>query len=429
MLSRTPADRETAGQGNALEQAIRIAQWRLIPLLLLLYVIAFLDRANIGFARQALQANAGISTAAYALGAGLFFITYALLEVPSNLLLQRVGARAWLCRIMVGWGLVSMATLFVRGPASFYVLRLLLGAAEAGLYITYWFPIRSRARILGLFYFGAPLALIFGGPISGVLLQMPTVLALQGWQWMFLVEGMVAVVAGFFIYRVLRSHPQDVDWLNREQKTALTKTLSDEEALRRRGGLATPLKLLRSGSMWYYGLVYCLIQMSVYAVVFFLPAEVSAILGKSIGVEVGFLSALPWLCALAAAFWIPRVAEKRSRHRLFGGLMLFASALATLLFTSSSAVLAMLGLCVAAAGFIAVQPLFWILPMNYLADDAAAAGFAAINTAGAVGSFLAPNLKVWADTHFGSAMAGLLLMAMFSAVGACLMLFAPQRRL
>jgi sugar phosphate permease len=419
---------------NATEQAIQVAKRRLLPVLLLMYVIAFLDRANIGFAKRALQTHAGISASAYALGAGLFFLTYALFEIPSNLLMRRVGARLWLCRIVVTWGLVSTATLFVRGPYSFYALRLLLGAAEAGLfpgillYLTYWFPSRTRGSVLGIFYFGAPLALVVGGPISGSLLQLPPLLGLQGWQLMFLVEGLIAVAAAILIYAVLRDGPDDVSWLHPEQKALLTGALEEEAAWKRTDGLVAIAAMLRSPRMMYYALLYCLIQMSVYGVVFFLPSLVGTLLGSSMNAEVGLLSAVPWLCALAAAYWLPRAADRRGSHRLLGGSALLLSAAASLLFVSSHPALAMFGLCVAASGFIAVQPLFWTLPMNYLGGDAAAAGFALVNVAGALGSFVAPNLKVWADLHFQSHMAGLLLLGVFSAAGGVLLLLAPHDR-
>src|SRR5687768_3206267 len=185
-----------APEAAILDRAIGRARSRLVPFLLLMYVLSFLDRANIGFAKQAFQVSAGISDAAYAFGAGLFFLTYALFEVPSNLIMHRIGARLWMCRIMVTWGLVSAAMMFASGEIAFYFLRMLLGAAEAGffpgviLYLTYWFPDRSRGQIMGLFYFGAPLAFILGGPLSGLLLEMHGAAGLEGWQWMFLIEGL-----------------------------------------------------------------------------------------------------------------------------------------------------------------------------------------------------------------------------------------------
>src|SRR5512137_2834070 len=205
---------------DLLAGAVRKAAGRLLPFLLLLYVLAFLDRANVGFVKETLLAETGLSEAAYAFGAGVFFAGYALLEVPSNLILHRVGARVWLCRIMVSWGIVSAAMMFAWTPAVFCVLRFLLGVAEAGffpgviLYLTYWFPSRERGRMMGLFYFGAPLAFIFGGPLSGLLLECNGLLGLRGWQWMFLVEGLAASAAGVWTYWHLTNRPADAAWLS-----------------------------------------------------------------------------------------------------------------------------------------------------------------------------------------------------------------------
>ena len=221
---------------DSLDRSIVRARRRLIPFLLFMYVVSFLDRANIGFAKLALQQSTGISEAAYALGAGLFFVSYALLEVPSNLILHRVGAKAWMSRIMVTWGLASAATMFATGPISFCLLRLLLGAAEAGffpgviLYLTYWFPNNKRGQILGLFYLGAPLAFILGGPLSGSLLQLHGVGRLQGWQWMFLVEGLMSVVGGILTYWYLDDKPENARWMPAPEKTALMQQLRQRRA-------------------------------------------------------------------------------------------------------------------------------------------------------------------------------------------------------
>lgn len=411
---------------NPVDRAIASSRRRLVPFLLLMYVVSFLDRANIGFAKQALKSSVGISEAAYALGAGLFFLTYALFEVPSNLIMHRVGAKVWMCRIMVSWGLVSMCTLFVKGEMSFYLLRLLLGVAEAGffpgviLYLTYWFPNRVRGQILGLFYFGAPLAFILGGPLSGLLLEIHGRAGLQGWQWMFLTEGLLAVAVGIWAYWYLGNKPADAAWLPAAEKEALIAELSREENERRAHGPSAFLGGLVNPRVMHFIVIYFLIQMSVYGVVFYLPAEVAAMLGQSIGLEVGVVSAIPWICALAAAFWLPRFADRHNNHRLLAVLTLAISGLASVLFPASGPVVALFALCVAASGFIAVQPLFWRFPTSYLAGSAAAGGIALINALGTLGGFVAPVAKVWADTHFGSHNAGLYLLAGFTFLTAAL---------
>ncbi len=208
-----------------LHSAIHRATRRLAPCLMMMYVVSFLDRANIGFAKQALESAEGINEGAYALAAGLFFLSYSSFGFPSNLILHRIGAKVWISVLMVGWGLLSMATMFVTGPTSFYVLRLLLGVLEAGffpgviLYLTYWFPNRVRGQMMGLFYIGVPLSLILGGPLSGLLLEMPPWVGLQGWQWMFLVEGFLAVALGFVAYGYLDNKPAQARVAARERKT------------------------------------------------------------------------------------------------------------------------------------------------------------------------------------------------------------------
>lgn len=412
---------------NPVDRAIARTRLRLIPFLLLMYVIAFLDRANIGFAKEALRASAGISDASYALGAGLFFLTYALLEIPSNLILHKVGARIWMCRIMVSWGFVSIATMFVVGDRSFYLLRLLLGATEAGffpgiiLYLTYWFPDRVKGQILGLFYFGAPLAFIFGGPLSGFLLEMPVRAGLQGWQWMFLVEGLLAVIVGIWAYGYLDNNPSDALWLPDTEKEALLAVLSREEQGRRSHGATALRAIAGDWRIWHYVLIYFLLQMSVYGVVFYLPTEVAAILHKPVGLEVGLISAVPWLCALGFTYWIPRAADRHQSHRLLAVCTLTSAGVAGIVFPTSCPVLAFVALCIAASGFIAVQPLFWTFPTRYLVGSAAAGGIAFINAMGALGGFVAPNAKVWADIHFGSHHAGLYLLAGFTLLNAALL--------
>jgi MFS family permease len=397
-----------------------------------MYVVAFLDRANIGFAKQALHTSAGISNANYAMGAGLFFLTYALFEVPSNLILHRVGPRIWICRIMVSWGLVSMATLFVVGPRSFYTLRLLLGIAEAGffpgviLYLSYWFPNRIKGHVFGLFYFGAPLAFIAGGPLSGLLLEMPTRAGLQGWQWMFLVEGLLAVTVGVWAYTYLDDKPKDASWLTDAEKQSLLAVLRDEEETRRRYGSSSFPAMLRDRQVLQYLAIYFLLQMSVYGVVFYLPTEMATLLHKSVGIEVGFVSAIPWGCALVATFYVSRAADRRANHRLLAVYSLLAAGCASVLFPTSGPAIALMALCIAASGLIAVQPLFWTFPTNYLSGTAAAGGIAFINAMGALGGFVAPNAKVWADVHFGSTRAGLYLLAVLTLFNALLIAFMRQ---
>jgi MFS family permease len=418
---------------NVLTGAIARAVKRLTPYLMTMYVVSFLDRANIGFAKQALQTSVGISESTYALGAGLFFISYSLCGFPSNLILHKIGAKFWISFLMVGWGLASMGTMFVRGSTSFYLLRLLLGVLEAGffpgaiLYLTYWFPNRVRGQILGLFYLGVPLALIFGGPLSGFLLDMHPLGGLQNWQWMFLVEGFMAVALGFTAFWFLDNKPANAKWIPAGEKLALMEALANEEKERRSTGPAKLLPMLRDPRVLEFVLIYGLIQMSVYGAIFYLPAEVSALMHKPAGLEVGLVTAIPWICALCAVYLLPKAADKWNNHRKLAALTLFVAGCASFAFPTAGPRMGLVTLSIAVSGFIAVQPLFWTFPTGYLADRAKAGGIALIGS-GNLGGFLAPNVKVWTDEYFHSQRAGLYLLAGITVLNAGLIALTRSRR-
>ena len=419
---------------DAQDRAVAKARRRLLPFLLLMYVISFLDRANIGFAKQAMQASVGISEHAFAMAAGLFFLTYAAFEIPSNLILHRIGAKVWMARIMVTWGIASIATMFVTGSTSFYLLRLLLGAAEAGffpgviLYLTYWFPRKVRGEILGLIYFGAPLAFIFGGPISGLLLQMHPHFGLRNWQWMFLVEGFAAVAVGVWSYWYLDDRPSDASWLPPEEKQALAGLLAREQEEQRSHSPAQILSLFADLRVLEYVLIYALIQIGVYGAVFYLPSEVSAILHRPAGLAVGLVSAIPWVCALAAAFCVPWLADKMRKQRQIASVTLLISGCASLALPMVPPYVGLVALSIAIAGLIAAQPLFWTLPTSYLAGRTAAAGLALINALGSVGGFIAPNVKVWADQLLRSPRAGTFVLAGVTILNAGLIAITGSSR-
>lgn len=416
-----------------LRSAIARTTRRLAPWLMMMYVVSFLDRSNIGFAKQALQAKEGITEQAYALAAGLFFISYSSFGFPSNLILHRVGAKVWMTFLMVTWGILSMATMFVTGPTSFYVLRLLLGVFEAGffpgviLYLTYWFPDRVRGSMMGLFYLGVPLSLILGGPLSGMLLDLPPWGGLQGWQWMFLVEGFLAVAIGVVAYWHLDNKPAGAAWIPPHEKQALTEALAGEEHNRREVGPTHLLPMFRDLRVLRFLLIYTLIQMSTYGAIFYLPAEISALLHKPEGLVVGLVTVIPWMCTLAAVYYLPKTADARRNHRQMAALILLVSGCASFVFPTAGPRVGIIALSLAVSGFIAVQPIFWTFPTAYLADVAAAGGIALIGT-GNVGGFLAPNLKVWADEHFHSPRAGLYVLAGLTVVNAALIALMKDRR-
>jgi MFS family permease len=399
---------------------------------MMMYVVSFLDRANIGFAKQALQTYEGINEKAYALAAGLFFLSYSLCGFPSNLILHRIGAKVWMTFLMVTWGLLSMATMFVTSGTSFYVLRLLLGVMEAGffpgviLYLTYWFPNRVRGQMMGLFYLGVPLALIVGGPLSGLLLEMPAWGGLQGWQWMFLVEGFMAVALGSVAYRFLENKPATAAWLPANEREALADALAQEDLDRRSVGPAKLLPMLRDLRVLRFLLIYTLIQMSTYGAIFYLPAEISALLHKPAGLEVGLVSAIPWICTLVAVYFLPKLADQRGNHRHIAAFILLVAGCASFVFPTAGPKVGLVALSIAVSGFISVQPLFWTFPTAYLADVAAAGGIALIGM-GNLGGFLAPNVKVWADEYFRSPRAGLYILAGLTVINAALIALTRDR--
>ncbi len=405
-----------ATRRTPLDRAVSRTFRRLGLFLMLAYVVAFLDRANVGYAKQALQTSLGFGEEIFALGAGLFFVTYSLCGFPSNLVLHRIGAKIWISVLMVAWGIASMAMLFVHGDASFYVLRLLGGMAEAGffpgciLYLTYWFPNRVRGEILGFYYLGVPLALVLGGPLSGLLLDIPSTSGLAGWQWMFLVEGFLAFAMGLVAFYFLDDRPSPARWLPAEEKQALVEALASEEQERRATGPAELLPMLRDLHVLRFVLIYGLIQMGVYVAVFYIPSQVSALMHRSQGVVVGAVTAIPWICATAASYWLPKWGDRRNSHRQLAALALFAAGVAGFAFPSCGAVTGVLALCVVASGLVAVQPLFWTMPTGYMAGRAKAGGIALIGF-GNVGGFIAPQLKVWAEQTFHSSRAGLYLLA------------------
>ncbi len=418
-----------------LATAVRKAAWRLVPFLLLLYVLAFLDRVNIGYAKQDFLRDTGLGEGAYAFGAGIFFVAYALLEIPSNLILSRVGARVWIGSTMIAWGIVSAAMMAVRTAPAFYTLRFLLGAAEAGFfpgmiwYLASWFPARERGGMFGVFYFGAPLAQIFGGPLSGFLLEVNGAAGLRGWQLMFLVEGALAVLSGAAACVFLTNRPAEALWLGVGEREALQSALAAETGVGiTAGGHGRLLPVLGMGRIWRLGAIYGLIQMSVYGVAFYLPAEVASLMGRKIGLVVSLVSAIPWLCALAAAYAVPRLALGCGRVSATAASSLGMAAVGIALSTTQQAGLGLAGLCLAAAGFIGAQPIFWTFPANELSAGNAAAGIALINSIGAVGGFLAPNLRVLAEAASGSPRAGGIALAASTLLGAILIGFLRERR-
>ena len=412
----------------ALQQALSKIRWRILPFVALMFAMAIIDRSNIGFAKHALQADTGLSNAAFALGAGIFFIGYAVFEVPSNLMLHKIGARIWLSRIMVTWGLVSAAMMFAHDETSFYILRFLLGVAEAGLspgvvlYLTYWFPQNQRGSAYGIYYFGVPVSLMVGGPVSGWLLESAQ-FGLTGWQWMFVTEGLAASIIGVFAFFYLTDKPRDAKWLNTEEKAAIEHELEKEQLQKANKGPSSWRAAMFNPVVLYFTLIYFTIQVSVYGVLFYLPTRIAELLGTGIGLKVGALTSIPWIATVCMLYLVTRHADRKGQQTRYAALMLAMAAVGMIGSTlSGNLVLVIMAFCAAAAGFITVQPLFWTLPTRFLGGAAAASGIAVIGALGNLGGFLAPTVKTWAEGYFNNPHAGMYFLAGTALLGALMLI-------
>jgi len=408
-----------------LDIAIEKSRVHLIPFMLTLYVLAFLDRSNIGFAKEAYQLDIGLSNEAYALGAGIFFVIYAAFGVPANLLMKKFGARIWIGSITVIWGALSAGMAYADTEFKFLLVRTLLGAAEAGFFpgmiylTTLWFPQKNRASIMGLFYMGAPLALTLGSPLSGALLEMHGFMGKAGWYWMFIIEGALAIIAGLFTFYWIVDTPDKANFLNKEEKKAIITELAHENTTKITSNIS---EAIRNPQIWQLAIIYLTIQIAVYGLIFFLPSQVAALMGTKVGFSASVVTAIPWIAALFGTWYIPRYSDRTGERKKIAALTLFAAGLGIGLSGLVSPILAIIALCVAAIGFIAVQPVFWTLPTQLLSGTALAAGIGFVNLFGAVGGFLAPLIRVKAESFFNNDYAGLLSLAIIAIIGALIIL-------
>lgn len=414
-----------------LEQVVNKTRLRLIPFMLMLYILAFLDRANIGFAKASYQLDTGLGDGAFALGAGIFFVAYAFLGVPANLLMRKFGARAWIGGTTLVWGVLSASMGYADSEWKFLLVRSLLGAAEAGffpgmIYLTsQWFPQRSRAGIMGLFYMGAPLALTLGSPLSGALLEMHGFMGHPGWYWMFVIEGALALIAGVATFLYLDNTPEEARFLAPEERQLLAETLKAEESTKATSKISDAVK---RWPVWHLAIIYMIIQISVYGLVFYLPTQVGALLGTTVGFKVSLVAAIPWVAALFGTYYIPRYSDRTGERRITAAMTLLVAGLGLGVSAFASPGVAIVALCFAAAGFIAVQPVFWTMPTGILSGAALAAGIGFTNMFGAFGGFLAPNIKAQADIFFGNHMAGLVTLAIITVCGSAAILALPAKK-
>jgi MFS transporter, ACS family, tartrate transporter len=390
---------------------------RLIPFLFLLYVVAYLDRINVSFAALQMNEALGFSSAVYGLGAGVFFISYVLFEVPSNLILHRVGVRLWIARIMITWGLISSAMMFVQGTTSFYVLRFLLGGAEAGffpgiiLYLTRWFPADERARAIALFMTATALAGIVGGPVSGLLLSMQGFAGLQGWQWLFLLEGVPAIVLGVAVLAWLPNGPAEAAWLDPREREWLAARLAADDAAAAGSAHDAFGAALRSGRLWALAFLYFSIIITFYGVSFWLPQILQSLSGLG-DLSVAFLSALPYIVAAAGMVLVGRRSDRTGgRARLVCGCALVGAAGFGAAATFTNPVASLIALSVTAFGVWGTLGPFWAMPPAFLRGTAAAGGIAVINSVGNIGGFAGPYVVGYVREATGDFAAGLWLMA------------------
>lgn len=418
---------------SELTAIVKKTKYRLVPFMLMLYILAFLDRANIGFAKQSYMLDTGLSEHAFALGAGIFFAAYAFLGIPANLMMRKIGARSWIGWTTMAWGLISCGMAVADTEVKFFVVRTLLGAAEAAffpgmIYLTsQWFPQKNRAEIMGLFYMGAPLAFTLGSPLSGALLEMHGFLGHPGWFWMFVIEGLLAVAAGLFTFSYLDNTPQAARFLTQEQKAILAQQLHTEESAKSTARLTDAAK---NFDVWHLSFIYMIIQISVYGLIFYLPTQVADLLGEKVGFKASLVTAIPWVAALFGTYYIPRWSDKTGERKYTAAVTLLAAGLGIGVSAISGPLVAIIALCFAATGFIAVQPVFWTMPTNILTGAALAAGIGFVNMFGAIGSFMAPNIKAHADSLFSNDIAGLLVLALITILGSvAIALLRPQKKI
>jgi len=414
---------------DALERAtIRRISARLLPVLFVLYIAAYLDRTNVGLAALQMNAAVGMSAAAYGFGAGVFFIGYGLLEVPSNLLLARIGARRWIARIAITWGIIACATMFVHGATSFYVLRFLLGAAEAGAfpgivyYLGEWFPNRHRARALSKFMVSVPLAGAIGGPLGGVLLSLDGRLGLGGWQWLFLVEGIPSIVLGLIVLFVLVDRPSEATWLSNEERAWLIGRLDDERSSRERVAETSVVRAMTSGIVWWFSLLYFLALAAYLGTIFFGPVLLADTLHVS-NLTVGYIMGAIGLAGVVGMLLNGANSDRTNERIVHSAAPMFSMAVGfAITARANGPVLLVLGLSLISFSLNAFLPVFWCVPAAVLSGPAAAGGIALINSIGNLGGFVAPNIVGYGKTISGNYSGSMWILAGFAVLAGLMVL-------
>ena len=424
---------EKAINDTPLREAHKKIYRHLMPLLIVAYIISFIDRTNIGMAKASMSVDIGLSATAFGLGAGLFFLSYSILEIPGNLLLTKIGARRWIARIMITWGIVSCAMAFVTGPVSFYLMRLLLGAAEAGLYpgiiyyLTLWFGREERTKATGLFLLGVCLANIIGAPLGGLLLGLDGAAGWHGWQWMFFTEGLPAIVLAFIIWYKLPDKPSDATWLNADERRAIDADLARDSLISRQVPSRFSFKTAFTTRIFLLlVMIYFTHQFSVYGLSYFLPGIIGS-WGHLTPLKIGFLTAIPWVAAACGGVLLPRFArtEQRSRRMLMTGYLVMAAGMA--MGAAGDPVVALSGFSLAAFMFFAMQSIIFNWLPSIMSGRMLAGSFGLLNCLGLCGGFLGPFILGAFEDRTGSATSGLWFAVVLLIIGALVAIFIQSQ--
>ena len=426
-----PYSAASAGREQLEAKIYAKVTWRLLPFLFISYVAAYLDRVNVGFAKLQMLNDLKFSETVYGLGAGVFFIGYFLFEVPSNIIMHKVGARVWIGRIMITWAVLSGAMVYVSSPIMFYVLRFFLGVAEAGffpgivLYLTYWFPAQRRSRMNALFMIGIPIAGVTGGPLSGWILNaFDGARGLAGWQWLFLVESIPSLILGVITIFYLPNSISAASWLSREEKQLLEQNIAGDNTGKADHALSG---VFGNPRVWLMAAIYFCCMMGLYGIGFYLPTLIRAA-GVKDALDVGMLTAIPYGCAVVAMLAIAKSADRTRERRWHFAIASALGGLGLMLATiyGDNVTLAMAALSLGTAGLLATMPVFWTYPSAILGGTAAAAGIAMINSVGNLAGFVSPSIIGWMKDVTHSTNAGMYVVSAALFLGALLALLQPR---
>ena len=398
------------------KRTLRKITWRIVPFIMILYLIAYIDRVNIGFAAITMKEDLGFTASILGFGAGIFFLGYFLFEVPSNIILHKVGARIWIARVMVTWGIIAGGMAFVESSTSFYVMRFLLGVAEAGffpgiiLYLSYWFPARNRAGVIALFMAAAPIATAIGSPISAALLEMHGIMGLAGWQWMFLIEAIPAVILGVVVFFYMTDRPEKAAWLKPDEREWLVKTMQAEDANKGGEQHHSILRGLANPRVLALALIYFGTSAGLYTLGIWAPQII-----KELGVSsmtVGLLNAIPPIISVVAMILWSRHSDKTNERTWHVALACLTAAVGLAIAASTGSMFGLIAaLTIVNVGISCSKPPLWSMPTMFLSGAAAATGIATINSIGNLGGFAGPAMIGWVKDQTGSFAGGLYFVA------------------